>query len=207
MSRKLKLAITGSMGSGKSVVARCVSLMGVPVYDCDSRAKVLMVSDSSVVKELKRMFGEECYLPDGSLDRNYLSSRIFADANLVKRVNALVHPAVKRDFERWANEQEAPVVAVETAILYESGIVDSVDKVLVVWSEYETAVSRCIKRSGMSRAQVISRLQQQMKSDDLLLLSDYSIFNDGNNSVLPQIISLLDELVVHSAESSSKILK
>lgn len=194
MSNVLKLAITGTIGSGKSVVSRMFGILGVPVYDCDSRAKKLMVEDKAIVKSLKRMFGEECYAEDGSLNRNYLASCIFLDKENVKRVNALVHPVVKKDFERWALEQDCSVVAVETAILYESGMIDAIDKVLVVWADKETAIRRTVGRSGMSRSQVESRLNNQMSSDELLLLSDYSIYNDGDEPVLPEVISLLNQL-------------
>ena len=188
------LAVTGTIGSGKSVVARIMEIMGVPVYDCDSRAKSLMVDNAVVVKELKRMFGSECYDVDGSLNRKYLASRIFVDDANVKRVNALVHPVVKDDFTRWAYAQTVPVVAVETALLYESGMIDVVDKVLAVWTDKETAITRTMNRSGMSRSQVLSRMQKQMSADELLLLSDFSIYNSGEKPVLPAVVSLLAEL-------------
>mgnify|MGYP003288989373 FL=1 len=188
------LAVTGTIGSGKSVVARIMEIMGVPVYDCDSRAKSLMVDNAVVVKELKRMFGSECYDVDGSLNRKYLASRIFVDDANVKRVNALVHPVVKEDFIRWAYAQTEPVVAVETALLYESGMIDVVDKVLAVWTDKETAITRTMSRSGMSRSQVLSRMQKQMSADELLLLSDFSIYNSGEKPVLPAVVSLLAEL-------------
>jgi dephospho-CoA kinase len=207
MNCKLRLAITGGMGSGKSIVAHAMSVMGVPVYDCDSRAKELMVSDPYIVKELKRMMGDDCYLPDGSLNRSYLASRIFTDDSNINRVNSLVHPVVKKDFMKWSEMQATPVVAVETAILYESGMVDVVDKILVVWAEYETAVARSVRRSSLSRSQVVSRMQKQMSADELLLLSDYSIFNDNDSAVLPEIVSLLAELDDLSAEFAHKILK
>ncbi|MBO7302412.1 MAG: dephospho-CoA kinase [Bacteroidaceae bacterium] len=194
MSNVLKLAITGTIGSGKSVVSRVFGILGVPVYDCDSKAKMLMVKDKTIVKSLKRMFGEECYDENGQLNRSYLASRIFIDKENVRRVNALVHPVVKKDFERWALEQNCDVVGVETAILYESGVIDSVDKVLVVWADRETAIRRTIERSGMSRSQVESRMNNQMSSDELLLLSDYSIYNDGDEPVLPEVILLLEQL-------------
>ena len=190
----VKLAIVGGIGSGKSVVSRMLGIMGVPVYDCDSRAKELMVSDSFIVKELKRMFGDECYDADGGLNRKYLASRIFVDEKNTKRVNALVHPVVKKDFCSWANVQKAPVVAVETALLYESGMVDVVDKVLLVWTEKETAIKRTMQRSGMTREQVLNRMQKQMPTDDLLLLTDYSIYNGGDNAVMPDVVELLEEL-------------
>ena len=194
MSRIVKLAITGSIGSGKSVVSRMMNVLGVPVYDCDANAKRLMTENEYIVSELKRMFGEECYEEDGALNRQYIAARIFTDKENIERVNALVHPVVKRDFEQWATVQNADVVAVETAILYESGLVNSVNKVLVVWAEKETAIKRTMLRSGMNRGQVESRMNNQMGVDDLLLMSDYSLYNDGDEPLLPQVMALVQEL-------------
>ena len=194
MNRIVKLAITGGIGSGKSVVSRMMNVLGVPVYDCDVNAKRLMTEDEHIVSELKRMFGEECYEDDGTLNRQYIAARIFTDKENIERVNALVHPAVKRDFEQWTTRQNANVVAVETAILYESGMMDSVNKVLVVWAEKETAIKRTMLRSGMNRGQVESRMNNQLGVDDLLLMSDYSLYNDGDEPLLPQVMALVQEL-------------
>lgn len=194
MSGTIKLAITGCIGSGKSVVSRMMNVLGVPVYDCDNNAKRLMTEDAFIISELKRMFGEECYDDDGTLNRRYVASRIFTDKGNINRVNALVHPVVKRDFEEWATRQNSNVVAVETAILYESGMVESVDKVLVVWAEKETAIERTMERSGMNRVQVENRMNNQMGVDELLLMSDYSLYNDGDEPLLPQVIGIIEEL-------------
>ena len=123
-----------------------------------------------------------------------MASRIFVDERNTKRVNALVHPVVKDDFCSWVQQQNAPVVAVETALLYESGMVDVVDKVLVVWTDKETAITRTMKRSGMTREQVHNRMVKQMTADDVLLLSDYSIYNGGANAVMPDVVALLETL-------------
>lgn len=194
MSGVLKLAITGNMGSGKSVVSRMLEIMGVPVYDCDSRAKALMQHDALMVKALKRMFGEECYNSDGSLNRPWLAAQIFTDKENVARVNALVHPRVKEDFLLWAESAGSDIVAVESAILYESGMAETVDKVLLVWADKETAVQRVMRRGGLAREQVLSRLQNQMPVDELLLLSDYAIRNDGESAVLPQLMEIVNGL-------------
>lgn len=194
MGKPIRLAITGGIGCGKSVVARMLDIMGVPVYDCDSVAKSMMVSCRLVVNELKRMFGEECYNDDGSLNRQYLASRIFTDKASIQRVNALIHPLVKDDFKRWSMNQCVPVVAVETAILYESGMIDAIDKVLVVWSGKETAIRRTMARSGMKRFQVENRMGNQMSTDELLLLSDYSICNDDDRQLLKELDMLVKEL-------------
>ena len=141
------------------------------------------------------MFGDECYDADGGLNRGYLASCIFVDERTTKRVNALVHPVVKADFCLWAQGQSAPVVAVETALLYESGMADAVDKTLLVWTDKETAVTRTMSRSGMSREQVLNRMAKQMSTDDLLLLTDHAIYNGGSNAVMPAVVELLDGLL------------
>ncbi|MBQ8542060.1 MAG: dephospho-CoA kinase [Bacteroidaceae bacterium] len=191
---KLRLAITGNIGCGKSVVSRMLSIMGVPVYDCDSRAKSLMQSDEAIKRSLVRMFGEECYNADGSLNREHLAGCIFIDRDNVKRVNALVHPRVKEDFAAWASAEKSDVVAVESAILYESGMIDVVDKVLLVWADEETAIKRVTGSRKMSRQQVVSRLQNQMSADELLILSDYSLRNDDDTPILPQLIEIMEQL-------------
>lgn len=194
MKKALRLAITGNIGSGKSVVSHMLAIMGVPVYDCDSRAKALMHSDKVIKEGLLRMFGSECYCSDGSLNREWLAARLFTDPVNVQRVNALVHPRVKEDFECWASAASCDIVAVESAILYESGMIDTVDKVLVVWADEETSIKRVMESRGMSRRQVENRLQNQMSADELLILSDYSLRNDGSTPVLPALGELLGEL-------------
>lgn len=194
MDNSIKLAITGTIGSGKSVVSRMLSIMGVPVYDCDTRAKEMMTGDARIVAELKRMFGADCYNDDGTLNKKYIASCIFTDSDNIKRVNALVHPAICNDFSCWARQQKSSVVGVETAILHESGMISFVDRTLVVWADKETAIERTMKRSGMSRRQVESRMLKQMSADELLLLSDFSIYNDKNSPLLPPVTELLAEL-------------
>lgn len=190
----LRLAITGVIGSGKSVVSRIFDAAGVPVYDCDSRAKALMENDTVIRQSLVRMFGEECYSPDGRLNRKWLAARIFVDKNEVQRVNELVHPRVKADFVSWASSLDTPLVVVESAVLFESGLRDVVDKVLLVWADASVCIPRVEKRSGFSRSQIADRMGNQTSQDDLLLLCDYAVHNDGNTAVLPQIMDIIDEL-------------
>ena len=191
---KVRIAVTGGIGSGKSVVSKLLSIMGIPVYDCDSRAKQLMESDMLIRQGLIRMFGEECYDVAGKLNRKWLASRIFVDKSAIERVNDLVHPRVKEDFSLWAERQQFSMVAVETAILFESGMNEVVDRVLLVWADVETCISRVEGRDGMNRQGVLSRMNNQMPLDDLLLLCDYAVHNDGKESVIPQVQEFLQLL-------------
>ncbi|MBR5576189.1 MAG: dephospho-CoA kinase, partial [Bacteroidaceae bacterium] len=118
----IKLAITGGIGSGKSHVARQMTeLLGIPVYDSDSNAKRLNEESSVIRHGLVEMVGTDVYDAQGHLNRQRLAAFLFASEDNARRVNALIHPVVKADFLRWAAEQTAPVVAIETALLAESG--------------------------------------------------------------------------------------
>ncbi len=191
---KIKLAVTGGIGSGKSVVCHLLQVLGVPVYDCDARAKELMLSDDYLRRGLERMFGSECFTDEGKLNRKWLAERIFMDKDALRRMNELVHPCVKRDFQEWAERQNTEIVAVESAILYESGLFEVVDKVMLVWADTETCINRINKRNGMTRTQILNRMANQMSVDELLVLADYSILNDGDTPVLPELMDILNEL-------------
>ena len=113
------IAITGGIGTGKSVVSRCLRTMGWPVYDCDLRTKQLMNHHPELRAALTKAFGKETYLPDGSLNRPLLAQRIFSDESSLQQMNALVHPYTLRNLQLWHSEQNTPVAFYESAILFE----------------------------------------------------------------------------------------
>lgn len=158
----IKLAITGGIGSGKSHVARQMTeLLGIPVYDSDSKAKQLNEESSVIRSGLVEMVGTDVYDADGRLNRQRLAAFLFANEENARRVNALIHPVVKEDFLRWAAEQTAPIVAIETALLAESGIDKLVDRVIRVDAPLETCISRAMQRDGVAREKVLERMARQ----------------------------------------------
>lgn len=158
----IKLAITGGIGSGKSYVARQMSrLLGIPVYDSDSNAKRLNEESPRIRQGLAAMVGADVYDAGGHLDKARLAAFLFASEDNARRVNALVHPVVREDFLRWADRQTAPVVAIETALLAESGIDKVVDKVIRVDAPMETRIRRAMQRDGTTREQVLARMARQ----------------------------------------------
>lgn len=158
----IKLAITGGIGSGKSHVARQMTeLLGIPVYDSDSKAKQLNEESSVIRSGLVEMVGTDVYDADGRLNRQRLAAFLFANEENARRVNALIHPVVKEDFLRWVAEQTAPIVAIETALLAESGIDKLVDRVIRVDAPLETRISRAMQRDGVAREKVLERMARQ----------------------------------------------
>ena len=115
------IGITGGIGSGKSMVSALLRVYGVPVYDADRESKRLLVTSPTIRRGLTALLGPEIYRPDATLDRARMAALIFADADLLARVNAIIHPAVGDDFDDWRKRLTVPLCAMESAILFESG--------------------------------------------------------------------------------------
>ena len=193
----IKLGITGGIGSGKSVVARLLQVMDVPVYLTDDAAKRLMTESPDIRRELSALAGAEVYRPDGSLNRALLAAYMFGHPDRVARVNAIVHPRVKADFLRWCGEQDRrgfPLVGMECAILYESGFDSLVDRVLTVSAPVDIRLQRVMRRDTAREEQVRKRIAHQL--DDSLLVSraDFVVTNDGFTPLLPQLCDVIASL-------------
>ena len=171
-----KVGITGGIGSGKSTVCRMLAERGVAIYDADSRAKELMSTSESLCKALIENFGAETFTAEG-LNRQYIAERVFNDAEQLRLLNSLVHPAVIADFEAWAEEQEGHYVVFESAILFEAGLENRVDAVVAVMAPESLRVERVMARDGHTKEQVMARIKSQMSDDERSDRSQYSIVN------------------------------
>ena len=190
------IAITGGIGSGKSVVSHIVQVMGYEVYDCDSRAKALMTTDVQVREQLVKAFGKDTYFADGSLNRQHLSQVAFGDDEALARLNSIVHPATARDMMQWRDEQMARGAAVafcETALLRTAGLDRVVDGVWHVTAPDQVRVSRVMARSGLTAQQVMDRMAAQALEESVAAVEQV-IVNDKDTPLLPQVTRLLQEL-------------
>jgi len=189
----LKVGITGNIGSGKSKVSSMLKEQGFLVFDADTEAKKCM-SVEPVKSQLVALFGPEVYFEDGSLNRMFLASKIFNDETLLAKVNNIVHPVVKSNFQNWAMESKQEIVFKEAAILLESGGKNEVDFVVVVDCPVETRIERVMKRDQCSREQVLKRMDKQWSDEEKRKHADFIILNDGLTALEPQIEKLLAEL-------------
>lgn len=171
-----KVGLTGGIGSGKSTVAELLRDRGIAVYDSDSRAKMLMVNDESLRAALANAFGAECYTEEG-LNRAWLAERVFTSAEELGRLNAIVHPAVMRDFAAWAEAQEGEYVVLESAILLEAGLESHVDVVVAVMAPKGVRIERAMKRDGATVEQIEERMRNQMSDDERTERAKYAIVN------------------------------
>ncbi len=191
MTARQLIAITGGIGSGKSVVARVLSNMGHEVYDCDLRAKTLMTTSPIIIQQLTERFGNNIYNLDGSINKPLLSSIIFNDHDALATVNGIVHPVVKDDLLKWHYSNQKSQSFVETAILVEAGMHTMVDEVWNVTAPTETRILRVIRRNATTRDKVLERINSQSASMSEVSVPVKNIINDGNTAILPQLIALL----------------
>lgn len=196
----IKIGITGGIGSGKSIVASLLNLHGIPVYLADTESKILTATSPVIRGKLIALLGKELYTEEGLLNKKLLASYIFSNPEYLKEVNAIIHPEVKRHFTEWAERQLSEFCAIESAILFESGFNQTVDKSLMVYAPLELRIGRAMQRDNVSRGEIISRINNQLPDETKKERSDYVIHNDDIQALLPQVGRFLATLRNDTAE-------
>jgi len=194
MKNPVVLLCTGGIGSGKSFVVKVFNTLGIPSYDCDSSAKELYDRDPELLESVVKVAGREI-LHEGKLDRRALASRLFADKELLARVEALVHPAVIREFERWKAGCRSAIVIIESAILLERPNLSGVaDRIVTVTAPEDIRLMRVMERDECTREEVLSRMGRQWDDSRRSAAADWVINNDGVQPLLPQILNIINTL-------------
>lgn len=214
----LRIGLTGGIGCGKSLVATIFErIFDIPCYNCDQKAKMLMVQDADLKQNIISIFGPQAYVSD-ELNRKFIADLIFADHQLKTALEAVVHPAVERDFLTWADRcpghNKIPYILKESAILFESRADQGLDATIGVCAPVELRISRVMARDFVTpsinitddqkqafRQKIMARINMQMSDDQLTKLTTYSIRNNDQELLIPQIIT------VHNSLSKLFILK
>lgn len=190
----LKVGITGGIGSGKTYICKIIEQLGYPVYNADVRAKELTNSNSNIKSAVKSLFGKDIYV-NGELNRSAVAKLVFEDSTLLEKLNRIIHPEVQNDFETWANSNfDNSIVFKEAAILFESGMYKLMDANILVTAPLNIRIGRVMERDGVSKNDVLKRINNQFSDEEKLKLANYTIVNDGKVLVLPQIINVINEL-------------
>jgi dephospho-CoA kinase len=190
-----RIGITGGIGSGKSFIATIIERMGYPVYYSDVRSKELTNAHPVIRQGLIDFVGENVYF-GGELDKKVLASAIFSNDELRMKVNQLIHPIVRQDFEDWAKAQTSDLIFNEAAILFETGAYRNFDATILIYAPEELRLKRVLKRDIITKEEVIARMKNQMSDEEKLKMTSYSILNDGEIPVLKQLEEVIESLKI-----------
>lgn len=188
------VGITGGIGSGKTTVAKMFQELGAPLYIADERAKVLMNTSKKIQRQLIDLFGEEAY-QDGQLNRPLIASKIFGDADLLKQMNAIVHPEVGADFKQWQEEQTAVYILKEAAIIFENNLASQYDYIITVVADLDQRIARVITRDNTTENKVMSIVKNQLSDDEKAKQSDFVIINHDLEQTRRQVLKIHQQLL------------
>ncbi|MCL2650344.1 MAG: dephospho-CoA kinase [Candidatus Azobacteroides sp.] len=190
----LKLGITGGIGAGKTVVASFLKAMEIPVYVADDEAKKLTSSSPVIKTKLIQLFGEKIFA-NNIFDKALLASLIFNNKENLNLVNSIIHPEVLSDFNKWVQKHnDKPLIAMESAILFESGFDKNMDLIVAVTAPLEERIERIRKRNQSTREEILERISNQFPENEKCSKSDFVIYNDNDKAIIPQIECILQKI-------------
>lgn len=190
----LKFGLTGGIGSGKTTIAKIFELLNVPVYYADTASKRLYKTDKDLIQKMKAHFGDDIYTED-ELNRTKLASLVFNNPEKLELLNSLVHPPTIKDAVDWMQAQTTPYAIKEAALLFETGSVQGLDYVIGVYTPQHIRLKRVMDRDGLSREDVLSRMNRQIDEEIKMKLCDFVITNNEQELVISQVIKLHERLM------------
>lgn len=198
----IKVGITGGIGSGKTTVCKIFEVLGVPVYYADDRAKELITTDETLIKKIKKLLGEDVYDSQNNINKKRIAAVVFNFPEVLEQYNAIVHPAVFEDAEKWMRRhQQFDYILEEAALLFETGTYQKLDTIICVTAPLEVRIERIKKRDGLTEEEILSRISNQMPEEEKIALSDYVIYNDGSTPLIRQVLRIHEKLTEKANKS------
>ena len=174
--KKTRIALTGGIGTGKTYISEQFVDIGIPVFYADDEAKKLYYSEK-VVEFLKAELGEILFT-NNQLDFNKLTNFVFSNHEQRKKIESIIHPLVMRLFEEWVARQSSNIVVLESAIIFEAGLSQFFDKIIVVDAPLNTRIKRIKNRNpALSEAEILQRIHLQIPQEEKCKLADLVISN------------------------------
>lgn len=190
----MTVGLTGGIGSGKSTVVKVFEAMGCYAYNSDERAKELYFN-ADIKTQVVALLGELAYISDREINKVFIANLIFSNQELLKQLNAIIHPAVKKDFELFKHALPAQsIILKETALLFEEQINKQVDYTILITAPLAIKIQRVMQRNNVNQADVEKRIASQWTDEQKIILSDFIITNDGKQAIIPQVQLVLKQL-------------
>lgn len=188
------VGLTGGIGSGKTTVAKMFKDLGVPVYNSDAAGKRLMVENTKVKTAVVELLGDKAFTGQ-ELNTKFIAEKVFNDAELLQKLNEIVHPAVRNDFKSWVKDQNAPYVIQEAAILFENGGYMFFDDMILVHAPKKIRIARVKERDNVAEKTILERMQHQWSYSKKKKLTDYVIVNNDLSDTVLQVNKVHKQLI------------
>ena len=191
-----EIAITGGIGSGKTFICKVFEKLGTPVYYADSKAKELVNSNQNLAHKIQSLLGKESYM-DGIYNTKYVANKVFNDAELLSKLNSIIHPAVAEDYRLWVIENNSSsYVLKESALIFELNLQKLFHKTIVVTAPNDLRTERIIKRDPWrNKTEIESIFEKQLNSEEAASQADFILATDESELLLPQIVKIHDSLI------------
>jgi len=189
----LIIGLTGSIGTGKSMIANKFKQLNIPVVDADIIAREVVEPGEDAYNKIVAAFGEEILQQDKTLDRAKLGEIVFGDEEKRKTLNDIIHPAIRQEMIRRRDEHVAknvPCVVLDIPLLYESKLTEFVEKIIVVTVEQDVQLERILGRDDITKKEALQRINSQIPVSEKEKWADAVINNNGT-------ISQSEEQLVH----------
>ena len=200
MGRRLRIGLTGGIASGKSTVARLFTDLRVPVIDADVAARTVVAPGTPGLARVIERFGPGILAENGELDRRALRDLVFSDAGSRRDLESILHPLIRADMERNADQAVGPYIVMAIPLLIEGGPSDRVDRILVVDVDEAVQLRRVMERDGCTAEQARAILASQAGRSARLAAADDVLQNAGTVTDLRQAVDRLHERYLRLAE-------
>jgi len=188
------IALTGGIGSGKTTIAKLFETMGCLIYYSDEKAKELYY-ETEIKKRVIQLLGSDAYSANGSLNSTFIAGIIFKDKTKLESLNAIIHPALEKDFEIFVKQQSPDrIIIKESALIFETDSYEKFKTIILVTAPLEQKIKRVMQRNKMPRENVEKRMSAQWPDEQKIPLANYIISNNDTEAVIPQVISVLKKI-------------
>lgn len=194
--KKIRVAITGNIGSGKSTFAKYISEFGYPVISADDISKEILANDPEVRKEIIREFGAEAF-NGNKINKQYLADTIFSDQKRLKKINSILHPPVREQFDKLTTKyfKTKNIVFVETALVFESRIVNLFDYIVLITADQNIRMKRSLSNKKLSEENFLKREKSQIGQEKKQQKADFVFDNNGSKNELKLKAELLVKML------------
>lgn len=182
------IGVTGGIGSGKSMICRIFSCLGIPIFEADKEAKSILNENEMVKKSIKELLGSQAYTDNEVYNPTWVRAKIKEDPTLIASINSIVHPAVRQKAIEWQLRQKnKPFLVYESALLHSENKPEIIEKLIVIKADKADRIKRINMRDSLHPTDINTIMEVQPSEETYLNQADYIIKNSNNDLIWPQV--------------------